>query len=515
MYVFVTFVFSSIASQNMSSIDYSKWDDLSSGSGRSDGDVPNASGSADSGDDSSCGSGGSDDDLPTGSDGSDDVCGKSRRPTHTMSTIGAPAERPSGKMPKFADAVITLLWVLRSAADGGHGADDLGSYWDDDRVRLTSYTLPEDLMAIALNDVFDRTNQLRDVLALMQNKAPWVCQKLIPFVCLFTRRSVKMRKVLLLQIADVLACLDRAMQSTSMYSDERDVYSIVENLTYLRGQPKGFISFGAEAGGFVKLLCIPVARYTEATGNLAYNTAAFLIILIGDLLTRTNLDDFSPKDRSSFIVALREYALPLAKQMIQVDPFPDCCWMSGEEADALLVDGYHVYSNMGLSRQEYWDSAKIVKANSISKYGYAAVYGHSCMIHKMLNFLHMLHIWTAFKPSDVDSSLLNALLRLCKARQAPQPAIDACARYLGNWKRKVKEPKASLRQGLVSNPATMPDHTFAQYQASKCGNQKCNALEPATGHFKFCSVCRRERYCSPECQKAAWKMHKKVCKADA
>jgi hypothetical protein len=39
----------------------------------------------------------------------------------------------------------------------------------------------------------------------------------------------------------------------------------------------------------------------------------------------------------------------------------------------------------------------------------------------------------------------------------------------------------------------------------KCGRPNCT---------QQCSICRIARYCSAECQKAHWKIHKKVCKVD-
>ena len=42
----------------------------------------------------------------------------------------------------------------------------------------------------------------------------------------------------------------------------------------------------------------------------------------------------------------------------------------------------------------------------------------------------------------------------------------------------------------------------------KCGNPSCDHRYP---YMKKCSVCKTERYCSAECQKIHWKIHKKVC----
>ncbi|KZV76650.1 hypothetical protein PENSPDRAFT_747529 [Peniophora sp. CONT] len=39
----------------------------------------------------------------------------------------------------------------------------------------------------------------------------------------------------------------------------------------------------------------------------------------------------------------------------------------------------------------------------------------------------------------------------------------------------------------------------------------CNKGPPTRPELSRCSKCRLSMYCSPECQKAAWKQHKKVC----
>jgi hypothetical protein len=44
----------------------------------------------------------------------------------------------------------------------------------------------------------------------------------------------------------------------------------------------------------------------------------------------------------------------------------------------------------------------------------------------------------------------------------------------------------------------------------KCGNPSCDFKYPS---MKKCSACKKECYCSPECQKSHWKEHKKVCSA--
>jgi len=56
------------------------------------------------------------------------------------------------------------------------------------------------------------------------------------------------------------------------------------------------------------------------------------------------------------------------------------------------------------------------------------------------------------------------------------------------------------------------DKTYEEMTVSKpilkCGNPSCNYRYPS---MMKCSVCKKEHYCSSECQKIHWKTHKKVC----
>ncbi|KAI0156544.1 putative MYND domain protein [Xylariaceae sp. FL1272] len=42
-------------------------------------------------------------------------------------------------------------------------------------------------------------------------------------------------------------------------------------------------------------------------------------------------------------------------------------------------------------------------------------------------------------------------------------------------------------------------------------SETCNACEKSSPDLKRCAKCQTARYCSKECQKTDWKMHKKIC----
>lgn len=68
-------------------------------------------------------------------------------------------------------------------------------------------------------------------------------------------------------------------------------------------------------------------------------------------------------------------------------------------------------------------------------------------------------------------------------------------------------------QGDHSYPRQQPFHglrhcvtSSSGYQGKKCANCGCINLP-----LKRCSACKEVYYCSVECQRADWALHKKVC----
>ena len=48
---------------------------------------------------------------------------------------------------------------------------------------------------------------------------------------------------------------------------------------------------------------------------------------------------------------------------------------------------------------------------------------------------------------------------------------------------------------------------------NRCFNSQCKKVEDTLGDYSSCSACKSVFYCSRECQKGDWKMHKKVCQS--
>ena len=66
-----------------------------------------------------------------------------------------------------------------------------------------------------------------------------------------------------------------------------------------------------------------------------------------------------------------------------------------------------------------------------------------------------------------------------------------------------------------TDPTKEEPYNVRLLYASQCGNRsdlKCNYLPSSEGELMICSKCHVVRYCSRECQKRDWKVHKKICK---
>ncbi|KAG9244370.1 hypothetical protein BJ878DRAFT_73794 [Calycina marina] len=82
-----------------------------------------------------------------------------------------------------------------------------------------------------------------------------------------------------------------------------------------------------------------------------------------------------------------------------------------------------------------------------------------------------------------------------------------------------EEPTAAGESSSSQQPTdspSAPEETTASSSSSRdpspsqCSHCRKVETDPEKP-FKPCSKCQSEKYCSRDCQKAGWKMHKKVC----
>lgn len=74
----------------------------------------------------------------------------------------------------------------------------------------------------------------------------------------------------------------------------------------------------------------------------------------------------------------------------------------------------------------------------------------------------------------------------------------------------LDEEKDNYRK-MQDSSLSLPDE---QEEVYACGNPECINVETPEQAFGACARCKLEKYCSVECQKKHWKLHKKVCKPE-
>jgi hypothetical protein len=99
-------------------------------------------------------------------------------------------------------------------------------------------------------------------------------------------------------------------------------------------------------------------------------------------------------------------------------------------------------------------------------------------------------------------------LRRAWGKDAAQNEVFWCA-YVWILENKCGVPSSNTFGYMgMGMDAIMYEEMVESKVNLKCGNPSCDHRYPS---MKKCSACKNEHYCSAECQKTHWKIHKKVC----
>ena len=95
-------------------------------------------------------------------------------------------------------------------------------------------------------------------------------------------------------------------------------------------------------------------------------------------------------------------------------------------------------------------------------------------------------------------------------------ALTKAAEYQKKISMGKQDHQTALKGRLRS--FSSPDTAWLQGKSSvaavyeKCGNPECACKGTPLRTLHACAACKSIRYCSHECQKRHWKLHKSVCK---
>jgi hypothetical protein len=131
-------------------------------------------------------------------------------------------------------------------------------------------------------------------------------------------------------------------------------------------------------------------------------------------------------------------------------------------------------------------------------------------------------LWTAKAKLTVTQlvmeckSLQEALNAAAAAAASPYSTICLSTDPYGNV---LSQAGPLLGQDLVGRVKGFAEQVYAVLPVLKCcGNPACGSLDKRSevqlvgGSRGRCSLCKACCYCSKECQAAAWRLHKPVCK---
>lgn len=79
-------------------------------------------------------------------------------------------------------------------------------------------------------------------------------------------------------------------------------------------------------------------------------------------------------------------------------------------------------------------------------------------------------------------------------------------------KKKDKSPPTRRMDGDLSDKIDNKLIRWVKRQVESCSKPGCTNKPPEGEKFMVCGGCKSQAYCSAECQKANWKLHKAACK---
>lgn len=83
--------------------------------------------------------------------------------------------------------------------------------------------------------------------------------------------------------------------------------------------------------------------------------------------------------------------------------------------------------------------------------------------------------------------------------------------YTEKWEFYAHQQSALCQDAAGDDELTQPSDDEALFWLEYAKDKTCHFCHVATGKLSRCARCQDARYCSRECQRAAWKFHKRLC----
>jgi hypothetical protein len=142
--------------------------------------------------------------------------------------------------------------------------------------------------------------------------------------------------------------------------------------------------------------------------------------------------------------------------------------------------------------------------------------GCSAVFVEVLSLLHACDAWVArHKQDSISAPGFDA----AQVEQAVHEAAAACSWALHPSPCVKKAAVLKQAEQLANSLAVLGRALSTVATPLLCNNPSCSNLDGASevglvskGKSKICAGCCTSRYCSRECQKVHWKLHKHVCR---